>query len=280
MAQAVLYVELVPTTTGIKRNVEKELNGTFDVADKKGSSVFAKIGGLAKGAALAAGAAALTLTGIAVKGGFSRMLKIEDAQAKLAGLGHDTKTVEAIMTSALGAVKGTAYGLDTAATVAASAVAAGIKPGKELENYLRLTADAATIAGISMDEMGSIMNKVNANGKAMTENLNQLQDRGIPILQYLAEEYGVSTQEMSKMVSQGKVDAETFNRVLQENLGGAALKSGETTRGAFANMLAALSRTGVALIENVFPYFKDVFNGITGLLDATTERLGPFGDAV
>src|SRR5690606_27467523 len=138
------------------------------------------------------------------------------------GLGHDTQAVEAIMKDALGSVKGTAFGLDTAATVAASAVAAGIKPGKELEGYLRLTADAATIAGISMDEMGSIMNKVQTNGRAMTENLNQLSDRGIPILQWLAEEYGVTTEEMSKMVSQGKVDAETFNKVLQENIGGAA----------------------------------------------------------
>lgn len=280
MAEAVLFVELVPTTTGVKRGIEKDLNGTFDQAEKKGTSVFSKIGGLAKGAAIAAGAAALTLTGIAVKGGFSRMLKIEDAQAKLQGLGHDVQTVETIMGSALAAVKGTAFGLDTAATVAASAVAAGIKPGQELENYLRLTADAATIAGISMDEMGSIMNKVNANGRAMTENLNQLSDRGIPILQWLAEEYGVTTEAMSKMVSEGAVDAATFNKVLQDNIGGAALKSGETTRGAFANMLAALSRTGVALIENVFPYFKTTFNNITGLLDGLTDKIRPFADSV
>lgn len=278
MAQAVLYVELVPTTTGIKRNVEKDLNGSFDSVEKRGESVFSKIGNMAAAAGVAVATAAAVLVGIAIKGGFSRMLKIEDATAKLNGLGHSATAVEEIMGSALAAVKGTAYGLDTAATVAASAVAAGIKPGKELEKYLRLTADAATIAGISMDEMGSIMNKVNANGKAMTENLNQLQDRGIPILQWLAKDYGVTTAAMSDMVSQGKVDAETFNRVLEENIGGAALRSGDTTRGAFANMMAALSRVGVALIEVIFPYFKTTFQGITGLLDDLTTKLGPIGD--
>lgn len=56
--------------------------------------------------------------------------------------------------------------LDAAATTAAAAVASGIKPGQELEKYLRLTADAATIAGVSMEEMGSIINKVQAKGKA------------------------------------------------------------------------------------------------------------------
>ena len=280
MAEAVLFVELVPTASGVKRGIEKDLNGSFDAAEKKGTSVFSKIGGLAKGAAIAAGAAAAAITGLAIKGGFERMLKIEDAQAKRDGLGHSAETVDLIMGSALASVKGTAYGLDTAATVAASAVAAGIKPGQELEKYLRLTADAATIAGISMDEMGSIMNKVQANGRAMTENLNQLQDRGIPILQWLAEEYGVAADEMSKMVSQGKVDAETFNRVIEENIGGAALRSGETTRGAWANMLAALSRVGVALLEDVFPYFKDTFNGITVLLDNVTDKISPFSDKV
>lgn len=279
MAEAVLFVELVPTSSGVKRGIEKDLNGTFDAADKKGTSVFSKIGGLAKGAAIAAGAAAAAITGLAIKGGFERMLKIEDAQAKLEGLGNSVESVDQIMNSALASVKGTAFGLDTAATVAASAVAAGIKPGQDLEKYLRLTADAATIAGISMDEMGSIMNKVQTNGRAMTENLNQLSDRGIPILQWLADEYGVTAAEMSKMVSQGKVDAETFNKVLQENIGGAALKSGETTRGAWANMLAALSRVGVALLENVFPYFKETFNGITVFLDDLTDRIGPFAEA-
>src|SRR5690606_36635465 len=99
------------------------------------------------------GAVATTVAGLAVKGGISRALNIEDAQAKLRGLGHDTKSVERIMENSLASVKGTAFGLDAAATTAAAAVASGIQPGKELERYLRLTADAATIAGVWMEEM-------------------------------------------------------------------------------------------------------------------------------
>src|SRR5690606_10418020 len=76
------------------------------------------------------GATAVALAGLALKGGFERAMKIEDAQAKLAGLGHDTQTIESIMESALASVKGTAAGLDDAATIAATAVAAGIKPGQ------------------------------------------------------------------------------------------------------------------------------------------------------
>src|SRR5690606_32449108 len=202
----------------------------------------------AKRGAVVIGGMVTAVAGLAAGGGIARALNIEDATAKLRGLGHDTKAVEAIMNDALASVKGTAFGLDAAATVAASAVAAGIKPGQELERYLRLTADAATIAGTSLDEMGSVLNQVTAQGVAQMENINQLTERGVPILQWLAEEYGVTQEALATMVRKGQVDAETFRRAIEKNIGGAALASGETTRGAFANMMAALSRLGVVFL--------------------------------
>ena len=137
-------------------------------------SVASAISGAFTSATTAAIAFAGAIATIAISGGIARQLKIEDAEAKLRGLGNSAEDVTAIMGSALESVKGTAYGLDEAATVAATAVAAGIQPGKDLENYLRLTADAATIAGTSMGEMGSIINKTTTAGKVYADNLNQL----------------------------------------------------------------------------------------------------------
>ena len=245
-------------------------------ASNLASSVVGSFG-VAAGAVAAFGSA---ITGIAIAGGIARQLKIEDAQAKLRGLGNDAQSVEAIMNSALESVEGTAYGLDTAATVAATAVAAGIKPGQELTNYLKLTADAATIAGTSMEEMGSIINKTTTSGIVFTDNLNQLADRGIPIFTWLQDEYGVTASELRDMVSRGEVDSETFRRVIEQNIGGAALESGNTTRGAYKNMMAALSRTGQALTRGVFPYFKDFFNNIRTGLNALNKTIGPVFDKI
>ncbi|GAA3581038.1 hypothetical protein GCM10022198_00160 [Klugiella xanthotipulae] len=275
MSDGVLYVEVMPSTKGIGRAVEKDITGQFGASEKAGTGFWSRMGGLAKTTAKVFGGAVAVVGALSIKGGISRALNIEDAQAKLKGLGHDTKTVEAIMKNALGAVKGTAYGLDSAATVAASAVAAGIKPGKELEGYLRLTADAATIAGTSMEDMGSIINKVTAKGRAGMENLNQLTERGIPIVQWLADEYGVTAGELEKMVSQGKVDSATFRKVIEENIGGAALASGETTRGALANMMAAFSRLGEAAVSGVMPQMKHAFGAITTAVDSLTDAVRP-----
>lgn len=280
MAQQTVIVSVLADTkkfSAAMRNLSRE-TGISKLTDGF-KSLGSKIKGAFTTGIKVAGAFGIAMAGLAIKGGFERMLKIEDAQAKLAGLGHDTKEITAIMDDALASVKGTAYGLDTAANVASTAVAAGIAPGKQLEKYLRLTADAATIAGISMDEMGSILNKTTTGGKLMTREMKQLQDRGMPVMTWLQESYGKSAEEMQKMVSAGEVSAEEFRHILEDKIGGAALKSGDTTRGAFANMKAALSRVGVSLIEDVFPMFKDMFNGITTGLDNLTDALKPVGEA-
>lgn len=283
MAQEVAqaYVTLLPSARGMSKGIQKEFAGEFDAVERKGSS---SIGGLFKKAVKWAAPAAAAIGGYfsAKKifgGGLDRLMNIEDAQAKLKGLGHDADSVATIMTSALDAVRGTAYGLDSAATVAASAVAAGIKPGQELTKYLQLTADAATIAGTSMGEMGSILNKVTTQGRAYTMELNQLADRGIPIFQWLAEEYGVTADALRDMVARGEVDAATFRRVIEENIGGAALASGDTTRGAIANLGAALSRIGAGLLGGVFPLFREAIVGITDALGPMEDAAGRIGEA-
>lgn len=213
-------------------------------------------------------------------GGFSRLAQIEFAQAKLRGLGNDAETVAETMKNANAAVLGTSFGLDEAATVAAAAVAAGIKPGRELEEYLRLTADTAAIAGVSFKEMGSIINKATTQGRAYTQELNQLADRGIPIYQLLADKMGVSQEKLREMVAAGEIDAELYRQVLQDKIGGSAVEMGNTTSGAWANMIAAGRRAGAALLGGIFPIFKDVFNTVTSGLNAATAAVAPFAKAI
>lgn len=279
------FVTLIPSFRGGKKRIENELGGVIVGGSKKGG----RAGGVAAAAAIGAGlkkgglavtAAAIGVLGVALKKGFSRLTAIEDAQAKLTGLGHSAKTVETIMTNALNAVRGTAFGLDEAATIAAGVVAAGVKPGQDLEKTLKLVADAATIAGTSLGDMGSIFNKVAAGNRLTMEEVNQLSDRGIPILQMLGKEFGVTALEARKMVEEGEVDFKKFRKVIEDNMAGAALESGETTRGAFANVGAALARFGAALLSGVFPHLKTVFNGMITLIDNATAKVGPFVDAV
>ena len=244
---------------------------------KSGAKLVGK-GFLIAGGAVAGFAA--TLVGMAVKGGIDRALNIEDARASLTGLGHDTKAVDKIMQSALASVKGTAFGLGDAATIAATAVAAGIKPGEDLTRTLKLTANTAALARVGLDEMGSILNKVWTAGRVSTEELNQLADRGIPIWTKLAEKYKVNGTELRKMVADGKVDAETFASVLTTTVGTAADEMGKTTRGMWANFKAALGRGGEVLMGPFLDAFKDGLGKAIPLIDSFTESLKPIMEDV
>ena len=259
------------------RDVSKQLDGVSAKAQRSGgkmNAAFKKIGKVAKVAFAATAAAFTAMIGkFVIGGGISRALNIEDAQAKLRGLGHDAKSVETIMDSALKSVKGTAYGLDEAATLAATAVAAGVEPGKELTKYLGLAADAATIAGVSLNEMGSIFGKVQTNQKAYTQELNQLADRGIPIYQWLQDEFGVTATELRKMVADGKVDSATYFKAIQKNIGGAALESGATTRGAWNNMRAAMARVGEAIVTDIIPKVRKGFGDVTKWFDDNSDKI-------
>ena len=209
-----------------------------------------------------------TVSDLVVSGGFDRSLNIEQAEFKLKGLGHSAEEVDAIMKNALASVKGTAYGLDDAATIAASAVAAGVKPGEDLERTLKLVADTAAITGRDMNSMGAIFNKVAASGKMTGQELNQLTDAGIPMLQLLSDTLGVTTEEVKDMVSQGKIGFDEFRDAIEKGMGGAALTMGQTFSGSLSNVKAAAARLGQTFMEPLTQSLTPALGTITSIIDS------------
>lgn len=243
-------------------------------SSKKFGGAFEKAGKVAGAALLSAAVAATAAAGkFVLWNGAIRALNIEDAQAKLKGLGHDAKSVEQIMDDALKSVKGTAYGLDAAATAAASAVAAGVKPGQDLTRVLKLVGDTSYITGRDFNEAGAIINKVLASNRLSMEEVNQLQDAGLPILQMLATQYGVNAAELREMVTRGEIDSASFLKAIETNIGGAALQSADTFRGSWENLQAAMSRVGASIAEKILPKITQAFGDLTKWFDENKEGI-------
>lgn len=232
------------------------------------------------GAVLGLGGAAAAAGAVAAKAGWDRLTAIDNARAKLKGLGHDTESVEKIMGNAMASVKGTAFGMGGAASLAGQIVAAGIKPGKELERVLSLVGDTATIAGTDLGEMGNVFSKIAGVGKLTGESMAQLSERGIPVLQWLSKEYGVSAEAAQKMVSQGKVDFKSFSKIVEKNIGGAAKAGGDTMEGAMANARAAVGRLGASFLEPIFGKGPAMFKGITEQIDKLSPAAKKAGEWV
>ena len=276
----VAYVHVEPSGKGFGKSIEGDIGDAVNKASKKSSNTliskiggaFGKIGKVGTGAiaTLAGG-----ITALAAKGGFTRALNIENAQAKLKGLGHDSASVTEIMNDALASVKGTAFGLGDAATVAASLSASGIKEGDQLTKILKTVADTAQISGRSLTDIGMIFGSVAARGKLQGDDMLQLMSSGIPVLQMLGKHLNKTSAEVSDMVSDGKIDFQTFADAMQEGLGGAALSAGTTFTGALANVKAALSRFGETAATPVLNGLRGLFNQAIPLIDSFTAAVKP-----
>ena len=277
MELATAYISIVPETSKIAPGIRSALGQADREATRAGrsmgNSMSSALGSALKGGAVAAAAAGTAAIGTAMVQGFKRLDAIDQAKGKLSALGASTQTTAKVMDSALAAVKGTAYGLGDAATISASAMAAGVKPGQNLTKYLTMTADTAAIAGTSLSDMGAILNQVQTGQMAYTDDLNQLADRGIPIYQWLAKEAGVTGGEVKKMASDGKISSEMFFKAIEANVGGAAKTIGSTTvRGGFENLKAAMGRLGAAALEPGFARLPTALTDLTGRIDALTPK--------
>lgn len=245
-----------------------------DIGEQAGSigavdTMLGKVMSTAKGLIPALGAASAA-TSVFTKG-WGRLTAIDEAQFKLQGLGHTAQGVSAIMDSSLTAVKGTAYGLGDAASAAASAVASGIQPGEELTGVLTTMADTAAISGASLQDMALIFNSVAARGKLQGQDLMQLLGRGIPVLQLLSKQLGVTSADISEMVSEGEIDFDTFEAAMRDGMGGAAKEMGESIKGSLANVGAAVGRLGEAIMDPVMQHGPQAISGLTDGIDTLTD---------
>ena len=275
------WIQIAPSLTGFHKEVSRQMGdlGAGKASNKASGVITGALGGafktVTKVGVGALGGLGAAVTGLAATGGISRALAIEDARAKLSGIGMDAEGVDKVMQNALNSVKGTAYGLGDAATVAASLSASGVQAGSDLEGALKTVADTAQISGRSLTDVGAIFGSVAARGKLQGDDLLQLTSSGVPVLAMLGKHLGKTSEEISTMVSKGQIDFGTFNAAMQEGIGGAALKAGDTFKGAWSNIKAALGRLGEGAATPVLNALRDSFNKLIPAVDAVATQAGP-----
>src|SRR5690625_366212 len=267
------YVQIMPSAEGIKKQVEnvlgKELN---NVGEKSGKNLMSSItksmssigGKMTKAITLPAMGAMTAVGGLVGALGFKRLVGMDNAQAKLKGLGVEGKQLEVVMQNTKDAVTGTTHTMADGANVAAGALAAGVKEGADLERYIRLVGDAATGANAPMGDMAQIFNRVQGTGKLMGTELDMIEHRMPGFSQALAKHLGVAPEEMRKMVSEGKVSSDHFLNVMEGYAGGMSAAYASTWSGLKDNVLANIGIIGEALLEGLF---EDGKEGMAEFLD-------------
>nr|WP_275590519.1 peptidoglycan DD-metalloendopeptidase family protein [Mammaliicoccus sp. H-M33] len=230
--------------------------------------------------ALIAGAA---VGGITAKLGFDRLIGLDSAKAKLEGLGYSTKEVGKISDQVTNAIKGGMTTMAEGTDVAAGALASGVKEGKELEHYIKLVGDAAVGANRPVSDMAMIFNRVQGQGKLMTQELNMVEE-GMPgFSKAMAKHLGVSYEAFREMVTNGEVSSKEFLTVMDDFAGGMAGAYSKSFKGMWQNTKAYIGMIGESMLSGVFEQSKDSLREFEKLLQSkglqewaseTGEKLG------
>lgn len=258
------------------------LAGTLDQAGGRIVDTFTKWG-------KRAGVALTGVLAASVTGGVRRLMALEDASSMLAQMGLSAQQSKRLMDALNNTLTGTPFALDAGASAMAMFVSSGMGLDR-IPGVMDMVTDAAGFAKAPLNEIADIFNQIALGNRLTATEMNRLQARGVPALSLLASAAGVSEAKFREMISAGKIDAATFFKLWEKGaagfgdsniiMAGAAKSMGDTTRGAFANMMTAFSRFGARMAGPIFAQAKHLFMGISAMVGDLGSRLEPFAEQI
>ncbi|WP_345719540.1 tape measure protein [Clostridium perfringens] len=261
--------------------------------------------------------AAIARKTAAVLGGIFIIDKIKDYTREIykAGISYDALSEQALVawTTILGShseavkmmEKITDYAAETpfskmgVDTMAKQLANADFK-GQALFDQLTKFGDMGSAFGIQEDSLKEMVRQyaqVQQAQVAYTEDLNILQDRGIPIFKALGEVMGVPVSQVKKLASQGKITADVYNKAIDSiasHTKGAMEGQSQTFNGMMSTLEDNLSVLWGYLAQDWFegikgslssflPKFEEFVklvgtDGLSGAVSKTIPQLSPLVD--
>ena len=207
------------------------------------------------------------LVGSIVSDGMTRAINVENAKAKLVGLGKTGQEAADIMKATALTLQDTMFTLAEGAGVAAQLTLAGIG---DVQGSLKSVATAATIANVPLEQMGSYYSTVATQGLRM-DTVNSLMIAGIPVLKYLSEQLGVSQADVQKMVSAGQIGFEQFKTAMDANMH----EVPPTFASSLTNVHAALARLGEVIMTPALAMGTQLFQAAIPAIDQLKTNIAP-----
>mgnify|MGYP002507804473 CR=1 FL=1 len=180
--------------------------------------------------------------------------------------------------------------LDVAQTLEAgrALVSFGESAGN-VETILKRVGDISAGTGKDFNELAIIYGKARVAGVLYAEDINQLVEAGVPIIQEFSKQMNVSTAEVKKLASEGKIGFGELELAFQNltSQGGKFFgqldAQSQTLAGRQANLnsewdrlLRTLGELLLPVLETIVGYFSNIVNGLNSAFDSTKswgERL-------
>jgi tape measure domain-containing protein len=262
------------TTTGGLSRLRDALAGADDATDGlvPGLGMLGKVAGRAGGP--------LVVVGAAVSGWKlgQAAADVETMVVQLDALtdGHGAQTMKDIQKwAAL-----TPFAIEDAATATKKLVAAGVDL-QNIPDYLNDIGNIAAATGVPIDQLGTVFAQMESKGKATYEELQQIAEAGVPVWATLAEQLGLTTAEVQKLATEGKLGADAID-LARESLAGlypsAMADQAETFNGQMSTLQDNLSQIGSTLGTTVLPYMSQLVGDFNDLAGGALDLAGNIAD--
>lgn len=163
-------------------------------------------------------------------------------------------------------------------------------PLGELEKELKQVADISAGVKTEFNGLNTIFGKARVAGVLMAEDINQLVDAGVPIIGEFAEILGVSTDQVKKLGSEGKITFPVLQKAFENLTTGSgqfanvasevAAVTGSASRASaqWAGILREIGAILVPIKNAALDVFSTLAGGINKLLNPTKALNDSYGD--
>lgn len=159
---------------------------------------------------------------------------------------------DALMSQLVKTAATTPFGLTDIAQSAKQLLAYGVEAEKVNETLIRL-GDIAAGLSIPINDLAYLYGTTMVQGRLYTQDLNQFLGRGIPLIEQLAQQFGVAENKVKALVEEGKVG---FPEVEQ------AIINLTNEGSMFGGLMAAQSQSITGQISNIEDAIDTMFNEI------------------
>lgn len=247
-----LHFDITGDNTNLLRKLQETENGVKSVSrtvEKEGGNIEDLFNRLARSAAaIGVGFSAKEFISKAaqIRGEFQ---KLEVAFTTMLG---SKEQAEKLMEQMIRTAATTPFSLQDVAGGAKQLLAYGIEAERVNETLIRL-GDIAAGLSIPLGDLVYLYGTTRAQGRLYTEDFNQFTSRGIPMIEMLADKFGVAENEVKGLVEAGKVGFPEVQEVIEKltNEGGK-----------FGGLMEAQSKTIAGQISNIEDSIETMFNDI------------------
>lgn len=146
---------------------------------------------------------------------------------------------------------------------------------------MKMIVDAGSAFGLTAEQIKlctDALTKMSSEGRINAEDMNALNDDGLPAWQLLSEAMGLPVEQLRKMSAQGALTGEAINALydgIQNRTQGAAASMNDTLAAAFAN----LSETAGNSMAGIGDIINKAFD-VSGILETAGEYVEQFKEHI